>query len=81
MLRHVCQRNARLAAARAGAPPILLLDEVAAHLDEGRRRALFDEVLALGVQTWATGTDASLFEALEGRAQFFTVADGAVSPR
>lgn len=73
--------NARLAAARAGAPPILLLDEVAAHLDEGRRRALFDEVLALGVQTWATGTDASLFEALEGRAQFFTVADGAVSPR
>jgi DNA replication and repair protein RecF len=72
--------NARLAASQAGAPPVLLLDEVAAHLDEGRRRALFDEVLALGVQAWLTGTDAALFEGLVGQAQFFTVADGTITP-
>ena len=63
-----------------GAPdaPILLLDEVAAHLDEVRRRALFDEIDALGVQAWVTGTDVSAFSALEGRAQFLRVGDGAV---
>jgi len=64
----------------AGAPeaPVLLLDEITAHLDEARRRALFDEVDALGVQAWATGTDASAFSALDGRAQFLRVGDGAV---
>jgi DNA replication and repair protein RecF len=64
----------------AGAPeaPVLLLDEVAAHLDEGRRRALFDEIDALGVQAWMTGTDRTAFSALEGRAQFLRVGDGAV---
>jgi len=61
-----------------GAPetPILLLDEIAAHLDETRRRALIEEIDALKVQTWMTGTDASLFAALDGRAQFFRVSDG-----
>ena len=64
----------------AGAPDalVLLLDEIAAHLDEGRRQALFDEIDALGVQTWMTGTDRSAFSALEGRAQFLRVGDGAV---
>ncbi len=64
----------------AGAPeaPVLLLDEIAAHLDETRRRALFDEIDALGVQAWLTGTDRSQFSALEGRAQFLRVGDGAV---
>jgi DNA replication and repair protein RecF len=64
----------------AGAPeaPVLLLDEVAAHLDEARRAALFDEIGALGVQAWMTGTDASAFSALQGRAQFLRVGEGAV---
>jgi DNA replication and repair protein RecF len=71
---------ARLQAVERGAPPLLLLDEIAAHLDEGRRAALFDEITALGAQAWMTGTDRRLFDALEGRAQFFTVADGALAP-
>jgi DNA replication and repair protein RecF len=70
--------DARLRALEAGGPPVLLLDEVAAHLDRDRRAALFDEVSALGAQAWVTGTDRRLFEALEGRAQFFDVADSTV---
>ena len=63
-----------------GAPerPILLLDEVAAHLDEARRRALFDELEWLGVQSWLTGTEVPLFAGLEGRAQFMRVTEGQV---
>jgi DNA replication and repair protein RecF len=59
-----------------GWAPILLLDEVAAHLDEERRIGLFDELEQLGGQAWMTGTDARLFEPLEGRAEFFRVGDG-----
>jgi DNA replication and repair protein RecF len=70
---------ARLIRARRGAPPLLLLDEIAAHLDRVRRAALFDEIAALGAQAWMTGTDAALFEALGERAQFLAVADGAVT--
>jgi DNA replication and repair protein RecF len=47
----------------------LLLDEVAAHLDRIRRAALFDEIEALGLQAFLTGTDGHLFEDLKGRAQ------------
>lgn len=65
--------HARLQAAERGAPPILLLDEVAAHLDAGRRAALFDELLALGGQVWLTGTDEALFAPLAGAAQFVRV--------
>jgi DNA replication and repair protein RecF len=71
---------ARLQALERGAPPLLLLDEIAAHLDEARRAALFDEICALGAQAWMTGTDRRLFDALDDRAQFFTVADGALAP-
>ena len=60
--------------------PVLLLDEVAAHLDETRRRALFDEIDALGVQAWMTGTDQSAFSALDGSAQFHRVSDGQIRP-
>jgi len=60
---------ARLARAESSPNPILLLDEVAAHLDPFRRSALFDEVTALGLQTFLTGADKSLFDALRGRAQ------------
>jgi DNA replication and repair protein RecF len=65
-----------LARARDGMAPLLLLDEIAAHLDARRRAALFDEILALGAQAWMTGTDLSLFEGLGGRADIFIVADG-----
>src|SRR3546814_10394697 len=51
--------DARLRAAERGAPPILLLDEIAAHLDAVRRAALFEEICALGAQAWLTGTDRS----------------------
>ncbi|MBT6116284.1 MAG: DNA replication/repair protein RecF [Rhodospirillaceae bacterium] len=67
--------DARLVAMQSGATPILLLDEVVAHLDGRRRAALFDELCALGAQAWLTGTDRALFSGLEGRAQFFAVAD------
>ncbi len=72
--------NARLHCASFGAPPLLLLDEVAAHLDARRRAALFDELERLGAQAWMTGTDASLFEILGDRAQLFNVAHGEITP-
>ncbi|MFD0860008.1 DNA replication/repair protein RecF [Roseovarius aquimarinus] len=67
--------NARALAKSFGAPPILLLDEVAAHLDAGRRAALYDEVCALGAQAWMTGTGPELFAEMEGRAQHFEVTE------
>jgi DNA replication and repair protein RecF len=66
--------NAR-ALAQDGAAPILLLDEVAAHLDAGRRAALFDELCALGGQSWMTGVGPELFAELGDRAQRFAVAE------
>jgi DNA replication and repair protein RecF len=72
--------HARLQAALRDRAPLLLLDEVAAHLDPARRGALFGEILRLGGQAWLTGTDAALFEGLRGRAQFFSVADAALAP-
>lgn len=71
---------ARLQAVERGAPPILLLDEIAAHLDDTRRAALFDSICALGAQAWLTGTEAALFAPLRGRARFYTVAGGQVAP-
>lgn len=59
------------------AAPVLLLDEAPAHLDAGRRAALFDEIAALSLPAVLTGTERPLFEALEGRAQFVQVAGGA----
>ena len=61
--------------------PILLLDEIAAHLDDLRRGALFDEILALGLQAWMTGTDAHAFSSLSGRATFCDVRDAKISIR
>lgn len=70
-----------LAQARAGAQwhgiiPIILLDEVAGHLDATKRFELFEEICEIKAQTWMTGTDASLFAGLEGKAQFFQVENG-----
>ena len=61
-----------------GYAPLLLLDEVAAHLDESRRGGLFDELSDLGAQAWMTGTDPSLFAALGERAQHITASDGSL---
>lgn len=72
--------HARLTADMTGFAPILLLDEIAAHLDEGRRATLFDLVDGLGGQAFMTGTDRSMFDALGDRAQFFAVTHGSVTP-
>jgi len=69
ILNLVLAQAARLSRAESAPNPILLLDEVAAHLDRRRRAALFDEIEALKLQAFLTGTDEHLFEDLKGRAQ------------
>jgi DNA replication and repair protein RecF len=59
--------HADLVAERTGQPPVLLLDEVAAHLDPSRRAALFTRLAGRG-QVWMTGTEDALFDAIDGRA-------------
>ncbi|HVW93753.1 MAG TPA: DNA replication/repair protein RecF [Devosia sp.] len=68
--------HARLVARMTGIAPFLLLDEIAAHLDPGRRAALFRALDGLGAQCFLTGTDPVLFEALEGAAQTIAVREG-----
>lgn len=70
--------NARALTEDSGAAPILLLDEVAAHLDESRRAALYDAIESLGAQAWMTGTDPDLFAGLGARARLWevTMSDG-----
>ena len=70
--------HAELVAARRGAAPILLLDEVAAHLDPKRRAALFARLEGRG-QVWMTGTEAALFEGI-GEASRFHIRPGTVAP-
>jgi DNA replication and repair protein RecF len=70
--------QARAVRAGAGVSPILLLDEVAAHLDRARRRSLLEALAALGSQSWMTGTDAQLFEAIGDFGAIFHVEDGQV---
>ncbi len=62
-----------------GAAPLVLLDEVAAHLDEARRMALFGEILRLGAQAWMTGTDRDLFAPIAQNAQILAVNRGKIS--
>lgn len=71
--------QARLVSETSGRRPILLLDEIAAHLDEIRRAGLFAELDRLGCQSFMTGTDPMMFKALSGRAQFFEVTNGHVA--
>jgi DNA replication and repair protein RecF len=69
--------HARAVATAKDTPaPLVLLDEACAHLDEGRRAALIDEVCAMKGQGWLTGTDRVLFAAFGDRAQFFEVKNG-----
>lgn len=72
--------HARLTGEMAGASPILLLDEIAAHLDAGRRAALFAILEDLNCQAFMTGTEPALFSSLAGKAQFLTVDHGSVRP-
>lgn len=69
--------HAELVADRTGRPPILLLDEVAAHLDPSRRRALFERLAGRG-QVWMTGTEPGLFDGI-GDATRYAVRDGTVT--
>jgi DNA replication and repair protein RecF len=71
--------HARLQRETRGEPPLLLLDEVAAHLDAGRREALFAELLGLESQVWLTGTDIALFAPLRHAAQCLAVSGGTLS--
>jgi DNA replication and repair protein RecF len=69
--------HAELVADRIGRAPVLLLDEVAAHLDPGRRAALFERLAGKG-QVWMTGTEPELFAAVPGGATRYRVAAGAI---
>lgn len=71
--------HAQLIADMTGHAPVLLLDEIAAHLDAGRRAALFDRIHALGGQSFMTGTDSAMFAALGERAQYFNVSEAQVT--
>ncbi|QCI65432.1 DNA replication/repair protein RecF [Phreatobacter stygius] len=71
--------HARLVAEMAGFTPIVLLDEVAAHLDPERRAALYDALEKLGAQVWMTGADPAAFEALRSRADLFAVTPGTIA--
>ncbi len=70
--------HARLIAIERGRPPLLLLDEVAAHLDATRRETLYDEILSLGLQAWLTGTEPAVFDPLVDAALAFEVTEGQV---
>ncbi|SFG70456.1 DNA replication and repair protein RecF [Methylobacterium gossipiicola] len=72
--------HARLVQAMCGIAPLVLLDEVAAHLDPRRRAGLFEALDALSGQVWMTGADPALFAELEGRADRVQIVDGRVAP-
>ena len=76
MLIAITLAHAELAA--AGRPGVLLLDEVAAHLDPLRRAALFERLRSGGAQAWLTGTELAPFEAIEGAAAVWRVSAGTV---
>ena len=80
LLLSIVLSHARLLAAERGTAPLVLLDEVVAHLDPDRRRALFEEILGLGVQAWLTGTEEGLFADLGAAAQAFAVTGGRLTP-
>lgn len=73
--------HANLVAEMTGITPLLLLDEVVAHLDPGRREALFDELANLGAQVWMTGADPAAFASVGSGADVFNVEAGQISRR
>ena len=72
--------HARLQRGVLGAAPIMLLDEVAAHLDAERRGGLYNAIIELGIQAWMTGTEDTYFTPLRGLAQFFSVTEARIEP-
>ncbi|MDP6173435.1 MAG: DNA replication/repair protein RecF [Rhodospirillales bacterium] len=72
--------QAQLQAERRGHAPLLLLDEILAHLDAERRHALFERIFTLGAQAWMTGTDQDVFTSLGRNVQYFTIDQGTISP-
>lgn len=79
ILNLVLAQAARLSHAESAPNPVILLDEVAAHLDLARRAALADELTALKLQAFLTGTDESLFDHLKGRALGVRVGDAGLT--
>jgi DNA replication and repair protein RecF len=73
--------HATLVAETTGITPLLLLDEVVAHLDPGRRKALFDELAKLRAQVWMTGADPLAFTDIGASGEMFDVDSGCVTPR
>jgi DNA replication and repair protein RecF len=73
--------HASLVAEMTGITPLLLLDEVVAHLDPGRRVALFDELSKLGAQVWMTGADPASFDGVGTSSEIFEVQSGEISRR
>jgi DNA replication and repair protein RecF len=73
--------HASLIAEMSGFAPVLLLDEVVAHLDPARRSALYGELDKLGAQAWLTGADPAAFAEIEARADVFQVSPGCIEPR
>ena len=73
--------HASLVAETTGITPLLLLDEVVAHLDPERRRALFDELAQLGAQVWMTGADPAAFSGIGGSGEIFDVDSGQITRR
>ncbi len=70
--------HSRLITAERGMPPILLLDEVAAHLDDCRRRLLYEILSGMNCQVWLTGTDEKIFYGIDKNTQFFEVQDSKI---
>jgi DNA replication and repair protein RecF len=73
--------HANLVAEMTGITPLLLLDEVVAHLDPSRRTALFDELAKLGAQVWMTGADPAGFTDIGARGEIFEVDSGRIARR
>jgi DNA replication and repair protein RecF len=73
--------HATLVAEMTGIVPLLLLDEIVAHLDPGRRAALFDELTRLGAQVWLTGADPVAFGDIGPSGEIFNVEAGRITPR
>jgi DNA replication and repair protein RecF len=73
--------HARLVAEMTGITPLLLLDEVVAHLDPNRRVALFDELKKLGAQVWMTGADPAAFVDIGSGGEIFDVDAGRIARR
>ena len=73
--------HASLVAEMTGIMPLLLLDEVVAHLDPARRTALFDELSGLGAQVWMTGADPAAFSGIGGSGEIFGVDSGQIARR